>query len=256
MRQVTRTGLISVAAVSGALAMSGGTALADSNAAGSAENSPGVLSGNTAQAPVDVPVNACGNTVNVVGLLNPAMGNRCANLSHSGGPSGGGSGAEGSAQNSPGVASGNVVQAPIHVPVNACGNSANVGGAGNPAMGNECANHASGTERPEHPGHPEKPEKPEHPDNPEQPESPENPEQPEQPRTPEQPETPTTPEAPEGTESDADSDVESGHRANGGSEGSLAQTGAGATGAALAAAAGLMAGGAVLYRRSRAGQRA
>ncbi|GAA3291047.1 hypothetical protein GCM10020295_06880 [Streptomyces cinereospinus] len=41
--------------------------------------SPGVISGNTVQLPVHVPVNVCGNTVNVVGLLDPAAGNRCAN---------------------------------------------------------------------------------------------------------------------------------------------------------------------------------
>ncbi len=41
--------------------------------------SPGVLSGNVIQVPVDVPVNACGNTVDVIGLLNPAFGNGCVN---------------------------------------------------------------------------------------------------------------------------------------------------------------------------------
>ncbi|MFD0065100.1 chaplin [Streptomyces sp. NPDC056690] len=30
-----------------------------------------------------VPVNACGNTVNVIGLLNPAFGNSCSNGSGS-----------------------------------------------------------------------------------------------------------------------------------------------------------------------------
>lgn len=46
-------------------------------AEGTAKNSPGVLSGNLLQVPVDVPVNACGNSLNVVGLLNPAAGNNC-----------------------------------------------------------------------------------------------------------------------------------------------------------------------------------
>ncbi|WP_416212286.1 chaplin [Nostoc sp. DedSLP03] len=41
--------------------------------------SPGVLSGNLVQVPVHVPVNVCGNTVNVIGLLNPAFGNTCIN---------------------------------------------------------------------------------------------------------------------------------------------------------------------------------
>ena len=42
---------------------------------GQAVNSPGVLSGNVVQVPVHVPVNVVGNTVNVVGALNPAFGN-------------------------------------------------------------------------------------------------------------------------------------------------------------------------------------
>ncbi|MFD6279512.1 chaplin family protein [Streptomyces sp. NPDC060209] len=42
---------------------------------GAAVGSPGVVSGNLVQVPVNVPVNVVGNTVNVVGLLNPAFGN-------------------------------------------------------------------------------------------------------------------------------------------------------------------------------------
>nr|WP_202439252.1 MULTISPECIES: chaplin [unclassified Streptomyces] len=45
------------------------------DAHGVAVGSPGVASGNLAQVPVHVPVNAVGNTVNVIGLLNPAFGN-------------------------------------------------------------------------------------------------------------------------------------------------------------------------------------
>lgn len=44
-----------------------------------AVGSPGAVSGNVAQAPAHVPVNACGNTINVVGLLNPTFGNTCVN---------------------------------------------------------------------------------------------------------------------------------------------------------------------------------
>ncbi len=36
-------------------------------------------SGNQIQVPVHVPVNVCGNSINVVGLLNPAAGNTCIN---------------------------------------------------------------------------------------------------------------------------------------------------------------------------------
>ncbi|MEU5042089.1 chaplin [Streptomyces griseorubiginosus] len=54
-------------------------AFADAGAQGAAIGSPGVLSGNVVQIPVHVPINVCGNTVNVIGLLNPAIGNSCAN---------------------------------------------------------------------------------------------------------------------------------------------------------------------------------
>ncbi|WP_405751425.1 chaplin [Streptomyces sp. NBC_00012] len=50
-----------------------------SAAVGTATGSGGLLSGNLVQAPVDIPVNACGNSVNVVGVLNPAAGNVCVN---------------------------------------------------------------------------------------------------------------------------------------------------------------------------------
>ncbi|WP_231591353.1 chaplin [Saccharothrix sp. ST-888] len=177
------------------LASTAGYAYASAEAHGGAANSPGVGSGNSVQAPVDIPVNACGNTVNVVGLLNPAMGNNCGNVSHggsavhggqiapgehspsghgspdgagdygtgddhggptgSGGPAHAGSGAssQGGAQNSPGVISGNSAQAPISIPVNACGNSVNVIGVGNPAVGNDCGNHGATEVTP--PSHPQ-----------------------------------------------------------------------------------------------------
>ncbi len=54
-------------------------AFASSGALGGAANSPGVVSGNLVQVPVHVPVNVCGNTVDVIGLLNPTFGNVCEN---------------------------------------------------------------------------------------------------------------------------------------------------------------------------------
>ena len=56
-----------------------GIAAADSTANGVAANSPGFLSGNLIQVPIHVPINLCGNSVNVIGLLNPAFGNHCVN---------------------------------------------------------------------------------------------------------------------------------------------------------------------------------
>ncbi|MFE2580237.1 chaplin [Streptomyces sp. NPDC059378] len=64
---------VAVAAIAG----TAGIAAADSDAHGAAANSPGVLSGNVLEVPVDIPVNLCGDTVDVVGLLNPAFGGFC-----------------------------------------------------------------------------------------------------------------------------------------------------------------------------------
>ncbi|MFE8018446.1 chaplin [Streptomyces antibioticus] len=208
MRHVTRKSLMTVAAATGVIAAAGGYAHADSGANGAATDSPGVLSGNSVQAPVNVPVNACGNTIDVVGILNPTFGNSCANKGgggsgggyggdqrshgghkgqgqgqHSGGHGSqgnhggqggqggnggrggngghGGSGAHGGSGGahagghtggSPGVGSGNNVQVPIDVPVNACGNSIDVVGILNPAFGNDCAN--GDVPRDRHPGKP------------------------------------------------------------------------------------------------------
>ncbi|MEU3398406.1 chaplin [Streptomyces filamentosus] len=184
MRQMRRSGLATLLVTGGALALSAGAAHADSGAEGAAVGSPGVGSGNTLQLPVHVPVNLCGNTVNVVGLLNPAMGNSCANTSAPAGESrdsgpgrthkdeavtprggeqtdtrggssdggaanGGGATAESHTEGSPGVLSGNGLQLPIDLPVNVVGNSVNVVGVGNPAIGNTGVNGPSTPEEPQ-----------------------------------------------------------------------------------------------------------
>ncbi|MBJ6647669.1 chaplin [Streptomyces sp. BSE7-9] len=155
MRRVTRNGVIAVAAASGAMAVAM-PAYADSGADGVAAGSPGVASGNSVQLPVHVPVNVCGNTVNVVGLLNPAAGNTCVNEdvrheaasgSSKGASGASGASAEGDAHGSPGLLSGNGVQLPVHVPVNVTGNSVNVVGIGNPSTDNSSVNDSG--ERPE-----------------------------------------------------------------------------------------------------------
>ncbi|MGX9886153.1 chaplin family protein [Streptomyces sp. NPDC002276] len=55
---------------------SAGAAVADAGADGAAVKSPGVGSGNVVQVPVHVPVNVVGDSINVIGLLNPAFGNK------------------------------------------------------------------------------------------------------------------------------------------------------------------------------------
>ncbi|MXM66002.1 DUF320 domain-containing protein [Streptomyces sp. HUCO-GS316] len=153
MRRVTRIGVIAVVAASGAMAATTpvSAAVADDGGAGAdgaAAGSPGLISGNTVQVPVHVPVNVCGNTMNVVGLLNPVADNSCVNADDggagtgtaSGGTASGGAVAQGGGQQSAGVGSGNVVQLPLHVPVNVSGNTVDVVGVGSGAVGNESLN--------------------------------------------------------------------------------------------------------------------
>ncbi|MCK8677921.1 MULTISPECIES: chaplin [Streptomyces] len=66
-------------AVAATLAGAAGAAVADSGAEAAAVGSPGVLSGNAVQVPVHIPVNLCGNTIDIIGILNPAFGNVCVN---------------------------------------------------------------------------------------------------------------------------------------------------------------------------------
>lgn len=175
MDRVARKGLVTAMVAGGVLA-SAGYAQADAAAGGETAGSPGVLSGNSVQVPVHVPVNVCGNTIDVAGLLNPASGNACANTSdtaacppgspdqaqpaqqadaprkgrHAGaaadetaalpGTPPAGAHASGAAHRSPGLLSGNQVQLPVDLPVNVVGNSVNVVGVGNPASGNTGVN--------------------------------------------------------------------------------------------------------------------
>ncbi|MFE5677825.1 chaplin [Streptomyces erythrochromogenes] len=71
---------LAVVAATGAAVIGGASlAAADAGAQGVAAYSPGVGSGNLIQVPIHIPVNACGNTVGIIGLLNPSFGNTCIN---------------------------------------------------------------------------------------------------------------------------------------------------------------------------------
>ncbi|MFD5335956.1 chaplin [Streptomyces hawaiiensis] len=140
MRQTLSKGAFAAAAATGILSLYGSPALADSDASGVAKDSPGVLSGNSVQVPVDVPVNLCGNTVNVLAALNTAFGNSCINTSHKSKDHDAGADASAVVKGSPGVLSGNNVQVPLDVPVNACGNSVDGGALFNDALDNSCEN--------------------------------------------------------------------------------------------------------------------
>ncbi|MFE6906691.1 chaplin [Streptomyces erythrochromogenes] len=72
--------VLAAALAAGAVVVGGASAAsADAGAQGVAAYSPGVGSGNLIQVPIHIPVNACGNTVSIIGLLNPAFGNTCVN---------------------------------------------------------------------------------------------------------------------------------------------------------------------------------
>ncbi|KJK52791.1 membrane protein [Streptomyces sp. NRRL F-4428] len=70
-----------VVLAAGALMAAGAAspAMADAAADAKAAGSPGVASGNVVQVPVNIPVNLCGNSASLVGVLNPAFGNTCVN---------------------------------------------------------------------------------------------------------------------------------------------------------------------------------
>ncbi|MEV6674514.1 chaplin [Streptomyces sp. NPDC051162] len=47
---------------------------------GVAEGSPGIVSGDVIQIPVQVPINLCGNSIDILlAILNPTFGNTCVN---------------------------------------------------------------------------------------------------------------------------------------------------------------------------------
>ncbi|MER6953842.1 MULTISPECIES: chaplin [unclassified Streptomyces] len=71
----------SAAVVAGLILALGGAApaFADADANGAAIGSPGVLSGNVVQVPIHIPINVCGNSINIIALLNPTAGNVCIN---------------------------------------------------------------------------------------------------------------------------------------------------------------------------------
>ncbi|MCL2552234.1 MAG: chaplin [Actinomycetia bacterium] len=92
MSRIAKAAALTIAA-GAVLAGGAGVAAADAGAQGVAAGSPGVLSGNLVEAPVNVPVNACGDTVDVIGLLNPGFGTQCYDVSaHDGGGDDGGNG--------------------------------------------------------------------------------------------------------------------------------------------------------------------
>jgi len=72
---IAQKAAVAVTIAGAAAGVGAGVAAADSDAYGVTAKSPGVASGNLGQVPVHVPVDAVGNTANLIGLLNPSFGN-------------------------------------------------------------------------------------------------------------------------------------------------------------------------------------
>ncbi|MFF3334781.1 chaplin [Streptomyces sp. NPDC002888] len=82
MRQTLSGGVFAAAAATGILSLYCSPALADTDATAVAKDSPGVVSGNIVQVPIEAPANVCGNTVGVIAAFNHATDNSCDNTSY------------------------------------------------------------------------------------------------------------------------------------------------------------------------------
>ena len=92
-----------------------------------------VLTDNIVEVPVHIPVNICGVAAAALAGSN-SQGALCANE----GSEAAAAKTGGMPSNSTGIASGNVVRAPVNIPIDICGDSVTVLGMGNSATGNSC----------------------------------------------------------------------------------------------------------------------
>jgi ChpA-C len=121
-----------------------------SSASSTTSHSGGIGSGNNVQAPVNVPILACDNTVGGVVVKDTLGGADCSagapGSGSSSAPAGsGGAGAGAQTDHSGGILSGNIVQAPVNVPVDACGNDVNAVTLESTESGSDCENSAEGS---------------------------------------------------------------------------------------------------------------
>jgi len=111
-----------------------GVAYASGNGNVTGNGNVSVLSGNTLDAPISLPVNLCGVSLGIVGFANSGCeGGSSSNVSTD--PSGGNGGSNGNGNvvgnGNIGIGSGNTITAPISAPVNVCGVSGSVAGYAN-----------------------------------------------------------------------------------------------------------------------------
>lgn len=150
MHGIAKRGLALVAATSGIVL--GGAAVASADGAtttATTTQSGGAVAGWVAQAPVSVPVNVCGNSVEAIAFHEVVKGTTCKNYQ--------GASATATTTMSGGIGAGNTVQAVGNVPVNVCGNTVVGAGIKNLYKGSTCTNNtwgpgASATSTVEHSG--------------------------------------------------------------------------------------------------------
>lgn len=115
-KTLTHAALAAGAVAAGAVMLTSGVAHADPI---TTIDNNGIANGNQIVAPVQVPVNVCGNAVAVAGLSSAGCdGGANADLSERGGVS-----EDLRTTGNSGIGSGNQAKVPVQVPVNACGNA-------------------------------------------------------------------------------------------------------------------------------------
>ncbi|MBS2545663.1 chaplin [Catenulispora sp. NL8] len=100
---------------------------------GAAADDPGAVSGDVVGGALDAPVQGCGLTGAVAGVRTEAEGNSCDDVHTS-------ATAVGATADDPGAVSGDVVQASVNAPIQACGDAFVVGAFGTGADDNRCVN--------------------------------------------------------------------------------------------------------------------
>jgi len=135
MHGIAKRGLALVAATSGIVL--GGAAVASADGAtATTTQSGGAVAGWVAQAPVSVPVNVCGNSVEAIAFHEVVNGTTCKNYQ--------GAAAAATTAMSGGIGAGDTVQAVGNVPVDICGNAVAGAGIKNLYTGSACTNNAWG----------------------------------------------------------------------------------------------------------------
>jgi hypothetical protein len=130
MQTIVKRGLL-ISLATFALAASAGVASADATASGTTTGSGGILSGNSIPIAVNIPINACGDAVGILGAA-AATGNTCANAG------GGAASATATSTDNPGILSGNAIPISLNIPINACGDAVGILGLGL-SSANTCA---------------------------------------------------------------------------------------------------------------------